>query len=93
MSHLMSPSIFDSTFSASIFARRTSNLSKSSIGEFGGLYQFEIRNGLALGLWISIHKNSRSGSERSDLILKAMTLQTYMATPPPPLHWSPLISV
>ena len=41
--------IFDSTFSASIFVRRTSNLSKSSIGEFGGPYQFEIRNGLALG--------------------------------------------
>ena len=34
----ISPSIFDSMFSASIFPRRTSNLSNSSIGEFGGLY-------------------------------------------------------
>ena len=62
MSQLMSPSIFDSTFSASIFARRTSNLSKSSIGEFGGLYQFEIRNGLALGFWISIPSRSELAS-------------------------------
>ena len=45
----MSPSIFYSTFSASIFARRTSNLSKSSIGEFGGLYQFVNKKWLGSG--------------------------------------------
>ena len=49
MSQFISPSIFDSIFCASIFPRRTSNLSNSSIGGFGGLYQFERGNGLALG--------------------------------------------
>ena len=48
MSQFISPSIFDSIFCASIFPRRISNLSNSSIGEFGGLYQFERRNGLLL---------------------------------------------
>ena len=35
MSQLKSPIIFDSTFSASIFPIRASNLSNSSIGELG----------------------------------------------------------
>ena len=87
------PSIFDSIFSASILPRRTSNLSKSTIGEFGGLYQLERRNGLALGFWMfnTQELKIRVRKVGSDFKINDPR-RMYMATPPPPLYRSRLTS-
>ena len=53
-SQLKSPVITRSLFSLSIKCRLFSNLSRSSIGEFGGRYHVDVSRGLLLGCLISM---------------------------------------
>ena len=62
---VISPSRYNSLFSASIFAMTFSNSLNKLGGELGGRYQVRTRNGVLRGLLISTKRHSKRSLSKS----------------------------